>query len=170
MAHFSSPCQSSVLLKTDAAPMPELTLSIYQTSYVSPQLQRSRCITRPPVLMTEQAGMRLLPYTIAQKSSGFALQFIDDTPPWKRLNRAAAAVWWKRPLAERREFARTLEWRMRKKVNRSQATAIEAAAPKRVVDEQPATTTAGSGQPQSASCCVSATTQNMCSNLACAAN
>lgn len=109
----------------DAAPMPQLTLSIYQTSYVSPQEQRSRCLIRRPVLMTEQAGKRLLPNTFSRQSGALALRLIDDTPPWKRLNRIAAARWWQRPIVERREFARTLEWRMRRAAGNATSTTAD---------------------------------------------
>lgn len=116
MAHFASPCQRSVLGRTDAAPMPLLVESTYMADYISPQLRLLRTLqaARPPASMTETCGRRVLQSATVQGGESLALQFIDDTPLWKRRNRAAAAVWWLRPLAERRKFNLTLEWRMRK--------------------------------------------------------
>lgn len=68
---------------------------------------------KPPDYLPLEAASRLLPTTFKQvyhncvsASIGdrLELQFTDDTPQWKRNNRAAAAAWWIRPLEERRQF------------------------------------------------------------------
>lgn len=121
MAHFNSPCMKAMLIKADSAPMPQLIQSTYQTDYISPMVRyREKALqaiaAMPPDYLDEDAGKRILPTTLKQfyhncvsASIGdrLELQFTDDTPDWKRKNRAAAAANWIRPLSERRRFVET---------------------------------------------------------------
>lgn len=130
MATFTSPCNAAALAKKDAASMPELTVGIYLTDYISPALRHSQAMhkltmdTRPKDFMPEASAMRILPSSFddfylnsVSVSIGdkLELEMQDDTPAWKRKMRAEAAVSWKRPLAERRDFIRYQEWNMRGK-------------------------------------------------------
>lgn len=134
MAYFESPCQRSVLIKGDAAAMPTLVTSTMADDYISPHkrhLQHMRELVRsmPPEYLSEAAGRRLLPTTFrdvhrhcvsASIGELLELEFQDDTPQWKYLNRAAAAVHWIRPLEERRKFIVSQEWYRRKNGNSSE--------------------------------------------------
>lgn len=133
MAYFESPCQRSVLKKGDAAAMPTLIRSTMADDYISPherQLQRIRelVLSMPPEYLPEAAGRRLLPTTFrdvhrhcvsASIGELLELEFQDDTPQWKYDNRAAGAVHWLRPLAERRKFIESQDWFRKKNGNAS---------------------------------------------------
>lgn len=121
MAHFNSPCMKAMLIQSDSAPMPKYIQSTYQTDYISPMVRRREkalqaIAAMPPDYLDENAGKRILPTTFkevyencvsASIGDRLELQFTDDTPEWKRVNREAAAAHWIRPLEERRRFVET---------------------------------------------------------------
>lgn len=123
MAYFNSPCTRAMLMQTDAAPMPRYIQSTYQTDYISPMVRRREKALQamagmPPDYLDENAGKRILPTTFkevyqntvsASIGDRLELQFSDDTPQWKKINRAAAAAHWLRPLDERRRFVETMK-------------------------------------------------------------
>lgn len=111
----------AMLIQSDTAPMPKYIQSTYQSDYISPIVRRREkalqaIAAMPPDYLDENAGKRILPTTFtevyqncvsASIGDRLELQFMDDTPEWKRQNRAAAAAYWIRPLEERRLFVET---------------------------------------------------------------
>lgn len=109
MATFTSPCQRGILNKNDAAPMPILIQSTYQMDFAPPKITIKNLVKKeieealPIDSLPAASGKRLLPMNFqdfysncvtASIGEKLELKITDDTPDWKKEQRAAAARKW----------------------------------------------------------------------------